>query len=119
MKAGSEGVAVSDYGRSLMRTMMLAYDGDQARYAKLCGHGYRMLAQAMEADLPYRLPSPALLICGAQDHAGSCVRYNKVWHKQTGIRLEWIKDAGHNSNTDQPQLVNQLIEDFVKNLPSY
>ena len=119
VKAGSEGVAVSNYGRSLMRTMMLAYDGDQARYAKLCGHGYRMLAQAMEADLPYRLPCPALLICGEQDHAGSCVRYNKVWHKQTGIRLEWIKDAGHNSNTDQPQLVNQLIEDFVKNLPSY
>ena len=59
------------------------------------------------------------LICGEQDHAGSCVRYNKGWHKQTGTRLEWIKDAGHNSNTDQPQLVNQLIEDFVKNLPSY
>lgn len=117
VKAGSDGVAVSDDGRSLMRAMMLVYNGDQARYARLCGHGYRMLAEAMEADLPYRLPCPALLLCGEQDRAGSCIRYNKAWHKQTGIRLEWIKDAGHNSNTDQPDLVNQLIESFVKEIP--
>ena len=117
VKTGANGVAVSDDGRSLMRDMMLVYDGDQARYARLCGHGYRMLAQAMEADLPYRLPCPALLLCGEQDRAGSCIRYNKAWHKQTGIRLEWIKDAGHNSNTDQPERVNQLIEEFVKTIP--
>ena len=117
VKTGSQGVAVSRYGRDLMRDMMLVYDGDQARYAKLSGHGFRMLAQAMEADLPYALHCPALLLCGEQDHAGSCVRYNKAWHKQTGIRLEWIKDAGHNSNTDQPERVNQLIEEFVKAIP--
>lgn len=117
VKAGSDGVAVSDYGRSLMRAMMLVYDGDQARYAKLCGHGCRMLAEAMEADLPYELHCPALLICGESDRAGSCVRYNKAWHKQTGLRLEWIRDAGHNSNTDQPQLVNRLIEEFVNAIP--
>ena len=117
VKAGSEGVAVFGYGRDLMRAMMMVYDGDQARYAKLCGHGYRMLAEAMEADLPYELHCPALLICGEQDRAGSCVRYNKAWHKQTGLRLEWIRDAGHNSNTDQPELVNRLIEDFVRAIP--
>ena len=100
-----------------MRDRMMVYEGDQARYAKLSGHGFRMLAQAMEADLPYALHCPALLLCGEQDHAGSCVRYNKAWHKQTGIRLEWIKDAGHNSNTDQPERVNQLIEEFVKAIP--
>ena len=117
VKTGANGVAVSDDGRSLMRDMMLVYDGDQARYARLCGHGYRMLAQAMEADLPYRLPCPALLLCGEHDRAGSCIRYNKAWPKQTGIRLEWIKDAGHNSNTDQPERVNQLIEEVVKTIP--
>lgn len=71
----------------------------------------------MEADLPYELHCPALLICGERDRAGSCVRYNKAWHKQTGLRLEWIRDAGHNSNTDQPQLVNRLIEEFVNAIP--
>ncbi len=113
LKTGSTGVATSAYGRALMREMMLVYDGDQARYAKLSGHGYVMLAEAMEADLPYRIPCPALLICGEKDRAGSCIRYNRAWHKKTGIPIEWIRDAGHNSNTDAPETVNRLIERFI------
>jgi len=35
-------------------------------------------------------------------------------HKQTGIPLELIKDAGHNANTDEPEIVNRLIEEFVE-----
>ena len=113
LKTGTNGVAVSDYGRNLMRKIMMVYDGDKTRYAQLSGHGFRILAEAMEQDLPYTIPCPALLICGEQDHAGSCIRYNKAWHKHTNIPLEWIKDAGHNSNTDQPELVNALIEKLV------
>lgn len=114
LKSGTNGIATSRYGRKLMLDMMMVYDGDQARYAKLSGHGFRMLAEAMEADLPYKIPCPALLICGEKDHAGSCIRYNKAWHRYTGIPLEWIKDAGHNSNTDAPDTVNSLIEAFLQ-----
>lgn len=113
LKAGANGVATSAYGRALMHDIMMVYDGDQERYAKLAGHGYRMLADAMEADLPYKIECPAILICGEKDQAGSCIRYNKAWHKNTGIRLEWIPGAGHNSNTDAPEKVNQLIEELV------
>ncbi len=113
LKTGSTGVATSAYGRALMREMMMVYDGDQARYAKLSGHGYVMLAEAMEADLPYKIPCPALLICGEKDRAGSCIPYNRAWHKKTGIPIEWIRDAGHNSNTDAPETVNCLIERFI------
>ena len=116
LKSGTEGVATTEYGRRLMRDIMMTYDGDQARYAKLSGHGFRMLADAMEADLPYALKCPALLICGEQDHAGSCIRYNRAWHKKTGIPIQWIRDAGHNSNTDRPEVVNALIEAFVASL---
>ncbi len=114
LRSGTNGVATSEYGRKLMRDMMMVYDGDQARYAKLSGHGMRMLAEAMEADLPYALPCPALLICGEKDRAGSCIRYNKAWHKKSGIPIEWIKGAGHNSNTDEPETVNALIEGFLR-----
>ena len=113
LKTGSTGVATTAYGQSLMRDMMMVYDGDQARYAKLSGHGFRMLAEAMEANLPYSIPCPALLICGEKDHAGSCIRYNKAWNKKTGIPIEWIKDAGHNANTDAPERVNHLIERMI------
>ena len=72
-----------------------------------------MLAEAVEADLPYEIKCPAMLICGTKDHAGSCIRYNKAWHKQTGIPLHWIEGAGHNSNTDKPEEINQLIDEFL------
>ena len=113
LKAGTDGIAVTEYGRKLMREMMLVYDGDQKRYAKVAGHGFRILAEAIERNLAYEIKCPALLICGEQDKAGSCVRYNKAWHKSTGIPLEWIKDAGHNSNADQPELVNSLSTKLV------
>ena len=116
LKLGTEGVAETEYGRQLMHEIMMTYDGDQKRYAWISGHGFRMLAEAMEADLPYAICCPALLICGDKDHAGSCIRYNKAWHKKTGIPLVWIKGAGHNSNTDAPEEVNQLIQDFVDKL---
>lgn len=116
LRSGTNGVAASDYGRQLMLDMMMEYDGDQVRYAKLAGHGFRMLAEAMEADLPYKIECPALLICGERDRAGSCIRYNKSWHKNTGIPLKWIGGAGHNSNTDAPETVNRLLVDFLSRI---
>lgn len=113
LKSGTEGVATTQYGRQLMHDIMMTYDGDKQRYAALSGHGFKMLAEAYEADLPYAIPCPALLICGEQDKAGSTLRYNKAWHKQTGIPILWVKGAGHNSNTDCPDLVNRAIEHFL------
>ena len=116
VKQGCSGVATSKYGRSLMRSMMMTYDGDQERYAKLAGHGFRILAEAIGSGLPYELKCPSLLICGERDRAGSCIRYNKAWHKKTGVPLIWIKGAGHNSNTDAPGEFNRIAERFLAGL---
>ena len=116
LKSGTKGVATSNYGRNLMKEMMLVYDGDQHRYAQIAGHGFRILAEAMEKELPYEIKCPSLLICGTKDHAGSCIRYNRAWHKKTKIPLKWIEGAGHNSNTDKPKMINSLIEEFLSNI---
>ena len=42
---------------------MMSYDSDPEEYAGLAGFGYRMLAEAIKADLPYHISCPALLIC--------------------------------------------------------
>ena len=60
LRSGTQGVSTTEYGRKLMYDMMMTYGGDQERYAKISGHGFRILAEAMEADLPYRLQCPAL-----------------------------------------------------------
>lgn len=116
LSSGSKGCAVSEYGIRLMREIMMTYDGDKQRYAQLSGHGFRMLAEAMEADLPYRIDCPALLLCGVHDQAGSAKRYNRRWAQETGIPIVWLENAGHNSNTDQPERVNVLIEELVKGI---
>lgn len=48
LRTGSKGVAVSAYGRMLMYDTMKGYEGQQDRYAKLAGHGFRILADAPE-----------------------------------------------------------------------
>ena len=98
-----------------MREMMERYD--KRAYCDLASRGFRALAEAVEARRPYAIDCPALLICGERDRAGSAKRYNKRWHERSGIPLAWIPGAGHNSNTDQPELVNNLIAEFVEGKP--
>ena len=119
LKTGTEGVAETEYGKNLMHEIMMTYDGDQERYAKISGHGMKMLAEAMEADLPYEIKCPAVLICGEKDKAGSAKRYNKAWHEKAGIPILWVKDAGHNSNTDAPMTVNSMIEEIAQKAEEY
>lgn len=59
---------------------------------------------------------PALLICGGKDQAGSAKSCSRRWAKKEELPLCWIKDAGHNSNTDNPEEVSRLIRDFIRTL---
>ena len=55
-----------------------------------------------------------LLILGEKDNTGKVTTYNKQWKEKTGYRLVVVEDAAHNSNVDQPQKVNQVIEEFIQ-----
>ncbi|MBQ2763941.1 MAG: alpha/beta hydrolase [Firmicutes bacterium] len=114
LKWGIWGTATTAYGRKLMDTIWSAYE--KKEFCLLTAHGYRILAQAVEAKTEYPLPCPVLLLCGEKDAAGSAKRYNREWTKQEGHILIWLKDAGHNSNTDVPDKVNSIIEDFINSI---
>lgn len=116
VRDGVKGCAETEYGRNNMKKMMLTYDSK--RYVKLVSHGYKILANAVEADLPYKINCPAILICGEEDKAGTTKTYNKKWHEQTQIPIHWITGAGHNSNADNPNEVNSIIDAFLAELPS-
>ena len=81
-----------------------------------CGLVYRMLADALEANLPYRIDCPALLFCGVHDRAASTKRYNRAWSQGEGLSLVWVPAAGHNSNTDNPVYINRQIGRFLQKL---
>ncbi len=106
-KAGADGCAMTPYGRDVMRRMLADYT--HAEYADLAAAGFRRLADAVDARLPYLIPCPTALICGELDKAGSAKRYNLRWAKETGFALHMIPGAGHNANTDAPEAVNAII----------
>ena len=114
VKWGSSGTATTAYGRKLMKSFMDSYD--KKEYCQLADHGYKMLAEAVAAGYDYDINCPALLICGERDMAGSAKRYNEQWTKIDGHPMVWLKDAGHNANTDKPEDVNRLIVDFVEDI---
>lgn len=111
LRWGIIGTATTKYGRDLMEQMWSEYE--KRVFCELADHGYRIFAQSVEADLPYEITCPALLLCGEKDMAGSAKRYNREWTKQDEIPIVWLKGAGHNSNTDVPHEVNHLIREFV------
>lgn len=108
---GANGTAQSEYGRQMMRKMIDSYE--KREYCALAGHGFRIVAEAVEAKPEYRIPCPTLLLCGEHDGAGFTKRYNREWTRQDGHPLIWVQHAGHNSNTDDPEFVNRKIEEFV------
>ena len=114
VKWGVSGTSTTEYGRALMKKFMDCYD--KKEYCRLADHGYKMLAEAVGSGRTYDIKCPVLLICGERDMAGSAKRYNEQWTKHDGHRLVWLQNAGHNSNTDAPDEVNRLIEEFVKEL---
>lgn len=113
-RLGTNGTAMTDRGRAVMAAMMDGYG--KREYCELAAHGFRVLADAVSPERSYALPCPAMLVCGTKDSAGSARRYNREWTRRAGLPLHWIEGAGHNSNTDAPEEVNRLIEEFVGSL---
>ena len=114
VRLGSSGNATTHYGSKLMEAMMLDYQ--KREYCELAAHGFRVLADAVSADRPYRIDCPYVLICGEEDRAGSAKRYNRAWEAQEGTPVHWIENAGHNSNCDNPTEVNAVIEGLLDSL---
>ena len=111
---GSVGVARTPQGRANMRQIMESFE--KREYCELAAHGYEMLANAIEADRPYQVDCPALLLCGEHDQAGDTRKFNRKWTEGDDLPLIWVPGAGHNSNIDNPDFVNAQIENFMEKL---
>lgn len=110
-KWGPAGTATSAHGRTLMRAFMDDYSKQE--YCELAAFGYKVLADAIDADRPYKIDCPAVLVCGEKDQAGAAKGLNRKWARESGIKLVWVPGAGHNSNTDDPAFVNGVIEELL------
>ena len=78
---------------------------------------YRDLAACNAFDCMNRLQEihlPVLIICGAEDRL-TPVKYSQYLHDNIGgSTLRIIPDAGHYVMREQPQAVNQAIEQWMQ-----
>ena len=113
--AAAQGIGITEYAQQNMREMVAQYSRDE--FCGLMKHGFIMLAGAIGADLGYDIACPCILLCGEHDKTGATKRYNPMWAAGEHLPLTWVKDAGHNSNADNPAFVNAEIEKFAVGLP--
>ncbi|HEX2926171.1 MAG TPA: alpha/beta hydrolase [Ruminiclostridium sp.] len=72
------------------------------------------LTTCLHEDTQFRFKQPVLLFCGADDRLGNIRKIAEPWAADdSAIQLHIIKNAGHNSNQDQPETVNHYIEQFL------
>ncbi|MEA4926997.1 MAG: alpha/beta hydrolase [Syntrophomonadaceae bacterium] len=72
------------------------------------------LRACLHEDETYRFPQPVLLLCGADDRSGNIRKIAAPWaHSDPNCTLRMIENAGHNSNQDNPEAVNQAISEFL------
>lgn len=115
IKSGSWSCAETQYGRGLMKTMMQSYGKQE--YCRLADRGYRILSDVLSEET-LEPECPVLLICGEKDRQITNI-YNRKWASGANVPIEWIKDAGHNANTDRPEAVNLLIETFMAKIQAH
>ena len=59
---------------------------------------------------------PTLIICGDEDELTPLTRSEFLFNSISGATMHTIKEAGHLSNLEQPEVFNQHIYNFILNL---
>lgn len=106
--------AVTKVGQENMLEMISDYD--KTELCRLMGIGY---AGFLDDNKKLQISCPSLILVGEKDNTGKVKQYNKTWSSRTGIEMIWVPNAAHNSNVDNPEFVNDCINEFLENLNSH
>lgn len=73
------------------------------------------LTQMLRPDPGYRLPVPALLLCGGEDVSGNIrTAMPRMAERDPNAQLVIIEGAAHNANMDRPEATNQHLVAFLE-----
>lgn len=72
-------------------------------------------AQFLHYEPGYTITQPQLLLLGDHDNLGNIKKAMPAWAaRDPDCRLALVPDAGHGANLDNPELVNRLLLDFLR-----
>lgn len=73
------------------------------------------LTEALRPEPGYRLPVPALLLCGSEDVSGNIrAAMPRLAERNPDAELVIIDGAAHNANMDRPEATNQHLVAFLE-----
>ncbi|MBR4760982.1 MAG: alpha/beta hydrolase [Lachnospiraceae bacterium] len=99
--------------RSYQNMLQMLSFYEKKELCHLMGIGF---AGFLKDNCDLKIECPVMLIVGEYDKTGKVQHYNRQWAQDLGITVTWIRDAAHNANDDQPEQVNQQIEQFLSAL---
>lgn len=85
----------------------------EERVSHLMGIGF---AGFLEENCDLEITCPTVILVGEHDRTGKVKQYCDAWHRKTQFPLYRIPDAAHNSNFDNSDVVNRIIESFVQDI---
>ena len=101
----------SEHARDHMLEMLAPYG--KKELCHLMGRAYKSF---LDDNSDIHIKCPVLLIVGEKDITGKVRQYNQAWSEKRGFPLQWVANAAHNSNDDQPEIVNEMIAAFIRSL---
>mgnify|MGYP000846988558 FL=1 len=104
----AEGSTCTDKGENNMIEMLDDYSKNE--YVLLMKTYYGAF---MDDNKDIDISCPVLITRGEFDNVGNVVSYCESWHENTGYPYVIIEDAGHNANVDNPDEMNNVIENFI------
>lgn len=111
VKSVASSVGTTAYTKKNMEEALSVYS--HRELCHLMGMGYRAF---LKENRNLTISCPTLILAGEKDRTGKVLSYSKAWHNATGFPLHIIQDAAHNSNTDQPEMVNARIDSFLNSV---
>ena len=72
-----------------------------------------MLVLADQRERVCEISVPTLVLCGEDDKPTPPALSSELHALISGSRLEWIADAGHLTNLEQPAIFNELVGEFI------
>jgi pimeloyl-ACP methyl ester carboxylesterase len=103
-----------------------AVTGDGRAYAERVFRGipksdfievWRATVGFLEPDAAYRTPVPLLLVRGAEDRTGNIATAMPRWAAAEGVSDVVVAAAGHLTNVDAPDAVNEALLSWLRSLP--
>ena len=77
-----------------------------------------MLARPDSHDDLARVSVPTLMVCGRQDPVTPVADHEAMTARVAGSQLRVIEDCGHLSTIEQPQAVNQVLAEWLRDTAS-